>query len=34
MRLNIKPPASPGVLAIIGKLAFFLILAALRRDNR
>jgi hypothetical protein len=33
MRLNIKPPASPGLLTIIGKLAFFLLLAALRRDN-
>lgn len=34
MRLNTKPPVSPGLLAIIGKIAFFLLLAALRRDNR
>ena len=34
MKLNVKPPTSPSVFAIIGKLAFFLLLAALRRDNR
>lgn len=34
MKLNVKPPTSPNMLAILGKLAFFLLLAALRRDNR
>lgn len=37
-KLNIKQPPSPdcvrGILGVIGKLAFFLLIAALRRDNR
>jgi len=37
-RLSIKPPPSTdavrGILGVIGKLAFFLLIAALRRDNR